>query len=344
MTTTRLLLRKDHNSHHVRELFSRHPGNPLLTAASWPYAANSVFNCGATLLESGETLLLVRVEDRRGVSHLTVARSANGADGWVVDPEPTLLPDPEQYPEEVWGIEDPRIVWLADLGQFAITYTAFSRIGPLVALVLTRDFKTFERRGPIMPPEDKDAAFFPRTFGGRWALIHRPVPNIPGAKAHIWLSFTPDLKHYGDHMVLLEARDGAYWDAGKIGLSPPPIETPEGWLIIYHGVRHTPAGALYRLGLALLDLEDPRRVVRRGEEWVFRPEEPYEMMGDVADVVFPCGITLDRANDELRMYYGAADTCIALATARLSDLLDWLRAQSDPTGDDRAGDRTMRRL
>ncbi len=223
MTTTRLLLRKDHNSHHVRELFSRHPENPILTAASWPYAASSVFNCGATLLESGETLLLVRVEDRRGVSHLTVARSANGSDGWVVDPEPTLLPDPEQYPEEVWGIEDPRIVWLADLGQFAITYTAFSRIGPLVALALTRDFKTFERRGPIMPPEDKDAAFFPRTFGGRWALIHRPVPNIPGAKAHIWLSFTPDLKHYGDHMVLLEARDGAYWDAGKIGLSPPPI-------------------------------------------------------------------------------------------------------------------------
>lgn len=345
MASIEVLLRKDHHNHHFRELFSRHAGNPILTVAQWPYAANSVFNAGATVLGSGETLLLIRVEDRRGVSHLSVARSANGIDNWVVDPAPTVPSLPEQYPEEIWGIEDPRIVWLPEVEQYAVTYTAYSRIGPLVALALTKDFRTFDRRGPIMPPEDKDAAFFPRRFGDRWGLIHRPVPNIPGAKAHMWLSFSPDLKHWGDHMVLMEARSGAYWDAGKIGLSPPPIETPEGWLIIYHGVRQTPAGAIYRLGLALLDLDDPRQVIRRGEEWVFRPEEPYEMMGDVADVVFPCGTTFDPAHDELRMYYGAADTCIALATAKLSDLLGWLRTQDSSTaptrraGRGRAGER-----
>jgi predicted GH43/DUF377 family glycosyl hydrolase len=330
MASTELFLRKDYSNHHVRELFYRYPGNPILTAASWPYAANSVFNAGATRLPTGETLLLVRVEDRRGISHLTVAHSLNGYDGWVVDPRPTLLPDSENCPEELWGIEDPRIVWLEEFGKYAITYTAYSKMGPLVSLALTEDFKTFERRGPIMPPEDKDSAFFPRKFGDRWALIHRPVPNIPGAKAHIWLSFTPDLKHYGDHIVLLEARDGAYWDAGKVGLSPPPIETPEGWLIIYHGVRHTPAGAIYRGGLALLDLDDPRKVIRRGEEWVIGPQESYEQMGDVADVVFPCGVVVDQQTDELRLYYGAADTSVALATARISDLLDWLRTQPCP--------------
>ena len=337
MASSEMLLRKDFNNHHIHELFYRYPGNPILTAATWPYPANSVFNAGATQLSSGETLLLVRVEDRRGVSHLTVARSANGYDGWRIDPQPTLVPEPEQCPEELWGIEDPRIVWLEDLGKYAITYTAYSRMGPLVSLALTEDFTTFDRRGPIMPPEDKDAAFFPRKFGDRWVLIHRPVPNIPGAKAHMWLSFTPDLKHYGDHMVLLEARDGAYWDAGKIGLSPPPIETSEGWLIIYHGVRHTPAGAIYRGGLALLDLEDPRRVIRRGEEWVFRPEEPYEQMGDVADVVFPCGVIHDRQTGELRVYYGAADTSMALMTAKVSDLLDWLRTQPCPPSVGRVG-------
>jgi predicted GH43/DUF377 family glycosyl hydrolase len=317
--------RRNHRNHYFRQLFSRHPANPILTAEHWPYPANSVFNAGATRLANGETLLLARVEDRRGVSHLSVARSADGITDWRIDPQPSMLPQPDNCPEEIWGIEDPRIVWLEEVQRYAITYTAYSRLGPLVALALTEDFKTFERRGPIMPPEDKDAAFFPRKFDGRWALIHRPVPNVPGAKAHMWLSFSPDLKHWGDHMVLLEARDGAYWDAGKIGLSPPPIETPEGWLIIYHGVRHTPAGALYRLGLALLDLDDPRRVLRRGEEWVFRPEEPYEMVGDVADVVFPCGTILN--GDELRVYYGAADTSIALATAKLSDLLAWLQTE-----------------
>lgn len=312
---------------HSRDLFLRHDGNPILTADKWPYPANTVFNPGATRLANGETLLLVRVEDRRGPSHLTAARSADGIKDWRIDRIPTLLPQPDEYPEELWGIEDPRIVWLADIERYAVTYTAYSRNGPLVALALTKDFKTFERRGSIMPPEDKDAALFPRKLADRWLLIHRPVPRIPGAKANMWLSFSPDLKHWGDHTVLLEARAGAYWDAGKIGLSPPPIETKEGWLIIYHGVKYTPAGAIYRLGLALLDLDDPRKVISRGEEWVFCPSAPYELTGDVPNVVFPCGIVLDDAGEQVRLYYGAADSSVALATAKISDLLDWLRSE-----------------
>ncbi len=315
---------------HAPDLFRRHPGNPLLTAESWPYPAHTVFNPGATRLASGETLLLVRVEDRRGISHMTVARSSDGIADWRIDPQPTFSSSPDEYPEELWGIEDARIVRLEGLNRFAVTYTAYSRAGPLVALAMTDDFRTFERHGSIMSPEDKDAAFFPRQFGGRWALLHRPVPGAPGAKANIWLSFSPDLRNWGDHTMLLEARDGAWWDAGKIGLSPQPIETPEGWLIVYHGVRQTPAGMLYRLGLALLDLEDPRRVLHRGEEWVVGPEAPYEVAGDIPNVVFPCGAVLDEASGELRLYYGAADTCVGLMTARLADLLAWLRTQPEP--------------
>ena len=175
-----------------------------------------------------------------------------------------------------------------------------------------------------MPPEDKDAAVFPRRFGNRYAMIHRPV-STGSSGAHIWLSFSPDLIHWGDHHVLLHARRGAWWDANKIGLGPPPLETPEGWLILYHGVRVTAGGCLYRLGLALLDLEDPCRVLRRSDEWVFAPEMPYERQGDVGGVVFPCGWILDKPSGTIRLYYGGADTCLALATAQLSDVLGYLR-------------------
>ncbi len=312
-----------------KELFKRYENNPILTADDWPYPANTVFNAGATLLPDGDTLLLVRVEDRRGISHLTVARSKDGVTNWQIDPQPTLLPNPEEFPEEIWGIEDPRITWIDELKKYAVVYTSYSTSGPLVSLALTEDFRTFERHGAIMPPEDKDAALFPRRFNGRWALIHRPIANYPVTKANIWISFSPDLRHWGDHTVLLEARRGAWWDANKIGLSPPPIETSEGWLIIYHGVRNTPAGCLYRLGLALLELNDPRQVIVRGDEWIFGPDEPYERMGDVGDVVFPCGVVCK--GDEIFLYYGAADTSIALAKGKISELLDWLKTSNKGT-------------
>jgi predicted GH43/DUF377 family glycosyl hydrolase/transposase-like protein len=220
------------------ELFHRYPGNPILTAGDWPYPANSVFNPGATRFND-EVLLLVRVEDFQGLSHLTVARSPGGRSGWRVDPEPTLLPDPLRHPEEFWGIEDPRIVFLEEEGLYAVTYVAYSRGGPLVALATTSDFKTFHRLGPILPPEDKDASLFPRRFRGRWAMIHRPMPTSPGARPNIWISFSPDLRHWGDHTVIIEARPGSWWDSDRVGLGPQPIETPEGWLILYHGVRQT---------------------------------------------------------------------------------------------------------
>ena len=145
----------------------------------------------------------------------------------------------------------------------------------------------------------------------------------------MWLSFSPDLHNWGDHTLLLEARDGAWWDAGKIGLSCQPIETTDGWLVVYHGVRPTPAGALYRVGLAMLDLDDPRQVLHRGEEWVIGPEAEYEVTGDVPNVVFPCGGVLDAASGELRLYYGAADTSVALAYGSIREILAWLEEHSD---------------
>jgi predicted GH43/DUF377 family glycosyl hydrolase len=305
----------------LRELFVRHPDNPILSVEDWPYRANSVFNAAVAEVD-GKTLLLVRVEDFRGISHFTVARSADGVSNWQIDGEPTLRPDPAQHPEEVWGIEDPRITRLQERGEWVIAYTAYSKGGPLVSLATTKDFKTFNRLGPVMAPEDKDAALFPKRFGGRWAMLHRPVARLADIPAHIWLSFSPDLRHWGEHREVIYARQGSWWDAGKVGLSAPPMETSQGWLVLYHGVRATAAGCLYRLGLAMLDIENPQRVIHRTDEWIFGPKASYEREGDVDNVVFPCGWTVK--DDRVNMYYGAADSCIALATAKLSELVDFV--------------------
>jgi predicted GH43/DUF377 family glycosyl hydrolase len=257
-----------------------------------------VFNPAATRLRDGTTLLLSRVEDRRGFSHLCAARSANGVDGWVIDEEPTLRPDPRRYPEELWGIEDPRITYVDELGRYAISYTAFGKGGPGVALALTDDFRRFERCGLVMQPDDKDAALLPYRIDGSFALLHRPMAD---SGAHIWISYSPDLRNWGGHRLLLPARRGGWWDANKIGLSPPLIETSRGWLLIYHGVRHTAAGALYRVGAALLDRERPERCLLRGESWIFGPEAPYEQQSDVGNVVFPRGTTMGDDGDTLLM-------------------------------------------
>ena len=302
-------------------LFHRYDGNPILTAAQWPYAVHTVFNPGATRLADGTTLLLCRVEDRRGHSHLCAARSTNGIDGWVIDAEPTFKPDPDNFPEELWGVEDPRITFVPELGSYVVAYTAFSRGGPGVALALTKDFVRFERIGLVMQPDDKDAALLPRRIDGSFAMLHRPVAS---SGAHIWMSFSPDLRTWGNHKPVLQARRGSWWDANKVGLSPPLIATPRGWLMLYHGVRHTASGALYRLGVALFDLEHPDRCLLRGDEWIFGPEAPYECAGDVANVTFPCGTTIGGDNDTINMYYGAADTSIALATGSIARLLAWL--------------------
>ncbi len=301
-------------------LFSRYEGNPILTAQNWPYPINSVFNPAAIRVDS-ETLLLNRVEGLRGFSHLTCARSKDGLTDWVIDEKPTMKADPGNK-EERWGLEDPRIVWLEEQKQFAITYVSFSEGGPIVSLAITRNFKTFARLGGMLPPEDKDACLFPRLFNGRFALIHRPIVR---GEAHIWLSLSPDLKHWGDHRVLLKTRT-AFWDGARIGLACQPIELPEGWLMLYHGVRVTTASQIYRTGIALLDKDEPWRVLRRGEEWVLGPREPYERVGDVNDVTFVTGGVIMPETNQLYVYYGAADDKVAVAMADMDRIREYIMA------------------
>lgn len=295
--------------------FKRYQSNPILMAKDLPYPANTVFNPGVAEV-GGEVVLLLRVEDRRGISHLTVARSHNGVDEWRIEREPLLVPGVPEYRYEEWGCEDARITWLEERKEWVICYTAYSRFGPAVGMAHTRDFDSIESRSMPLPPNNKDAAVFPERISGRWWMLHRPLTD---GQEHIWDACSEDLIYWGKPTCLLLERSGPWWDALKIGVGAPPIRTPQGWLLIYHGVKELAHRPIYRLGLALLKGDNPRKVIARTSEWVFGPHEWYERNGDVPNVVYTCGALL--RGDEVWMYYGAADSSVCLATARLDDLL-----------------------
>ena len=308
-----------------RELFHRHPANPILTAADWPYPVNTVFNPAAARLDDGTTVLLARVEDLTGVSHLSVARSADGIGDWAVDPAPLLEPA-EGVESEQWGFEDARVVFAPELGRWVITCTAYGPAGPAVYMATTEDFRSVERNGIVRQPDDKNAALLPERIDGKWILFHRPKTEYGGSRGEILLSRSPDLVNWSTPEHVLQPREGAWWDSLRIGIGPPPLRTEHGWLLIYHGVKETVAGGIYRVGLALTALDEPARVLHRLPEWVLGPLEECERVGDVPNVVFPCGLVHDLESGEVRLYYGAADTSIAVATAQLDDLVAAVRA------------------
>jgi predicted GH43/DUF377 family glycosyl hydrolase len=155
-----------------------------------------------------------------------------------------------------------------------------------------------------------------------YVLFHRPV-SAQTHRADVWLSRSADLRSWTASEPVLQSRSGPWWDTTRIGMGPPPIETPHGWLCIYHGVKQMVSTAIYRVGIMLLDLDDPTRVLRRTPSWVLGPDAPYERIGDVPNVVFPTGMVHDEESDELRLYYGAADSFVAVATARYSEVLEY---------------------
>jgi predicted GH43/DUF377 family glycosyl hydrolase len=303
------------------DLFTRAANNPLLTAAQWPYPMNSVFNPAAALY-NGETVLVCRVEDRRGISHLTVARSADGRTDWRVDPKPLIADDPQDT-TSCWGVEDARVTYIEELGGYVIAYTNYGPGGPCVALAITEDFHSVEPFGVVMPPEDKNASLFPRRIRDNFVLFHRPV-SVMSARADVWLSRSKDLRSWTTPESVMQSRNGSWWDATRIGVGPPPLETPAGWLVFYHGVKQMVATSIYRVGLVLLDLEDPTKVLRRTPSWLLGPDTKYERVGDVPNVVFPTGLVHDPATDELRLYYGAADSYVAMASANRTEVLDYM--------------------
>lgn len=314
----------------MSEPFLRSRHNPLLSTDDWPYPAAAVFNPAAATVD-GDTVLLCRVEDRRGISHLTVARSSDGQTGWRIDKQPLISPD-DHGPASRWGVEDPRATYVPVLDAWVIAYTAYGPQGPCVALAVTGDFRRVEHIGVVIQPEDKNASVLSHPIDGEFVLVHRPASARSGG-SEVWVSRSSDLRTWTDPELVMRARLGAWWDNVRIGMGPPPLRTEHGWLGIYHGVKHLAGALVYRTGVVLLDLEQPSRVRRRGEEWLLGPQAPYERTGDAPNVVFPTGLVHDESSDRLRLYYGAADSCVAMASVPYSTLLSRVLSCPEPPSD-----------
>ena len=197
--------------------------------------------------------------------------------------------------------------------------------GPTIGIAYTYDFVTFHQLDNAYLPFNRNGVLFPRRIGGHYLMLSRPSDNGHTAFGDIFCSESPDLIHWGRHRHVLGTRPWS-WESTKIGAGPIPIETTDGWLLIYHGVLTSCNGFVYSMGAALLDLDEPWRVIARPSDYLLSPQVPYEQVGDVPNVVFPCAALVDESADRLTVYYGGADTVVCMAHGHLSELLSFVRS------------------
>jgi predicted GH43/DUF377 family glycosyl hydrolase len=297
-----------------QDIIRRHPANPILTADDIPGGASSVFNSGLVRYQ-GKIVALLRVETRAGTQSIRYAESADGLKFDISD-ELMLVPTAEPHLTYEEAIYDPRITRIGD--TYYVTYASENRFGCQVGLSRSKDLKHWEKMELIAEPDNRNIVLFPEKIKGLYCRLDRPFAGLQGG---IWVSYSPDLVFWGIHRNIMESRRFS-WDRGKIGPGAPPVETEAGWLVIYHGTTPYCNGLCYRLGLALLDLEDPTKVLGRPPQYLLSPREYYERVGDVPNVCFACAAIPSQDGEDLWIYYGGADQCLCLATARIADLLD----------------------
>lgn len=301
-------------------LLKRHPDNPIIDRNATP-TSNSIFN-SAVVRHGDEYGGVFRVDDQARQMLLHAGRSPDGIN-WQIEPEPIHWKcDEPQIAGFVYGY-DPRITPLD--GRYYITW-CHGYHGPCIGLGVTDDFDTFEQLEIVLPPCNRNAVLFPRKIDGEYGMLHRPSDMGHTAFGDIFVSFSKDLIYWGKHRFVMGTKGG--WQSTKIGSGPVPIETGEGWVVIYHGVLTSCNGYVYSAGAALLDLEQPWNILARTSRYILAPTEIYECVGDTPNVVFPVAAVHDEETDELRVYYGAADTCVCLATTTLSELVEFIKRDS----------------
>jgi len=287
----------------------RHPANPILKPHPLhEWESLNVFNC-AVVHHNGLFHMFYRAQGVDYVSRIGYAVSADGV-------RFNRLQDPILSPQDDWetyGVEDPRVTYLADEGRFIMAYIAYSPRGITPMFAESVNLITWRRIGPLMTGEDnKNHVLFPRQIGERYVAFHRRPPSI-------WIAYSDDLRNWGDFRVVMEPRSGN-WDCKRVGAGGVPIETEHGWLTIYHAYDHD---HVYRLGAVLLDRDDPARVLHRPPEPILWPEESWELRGDVPNVVFCAANPV--VDGTVYVYYGGGDHVIGLATCRLDELLEFAR-------------------
>ena len=306
-----------------RDVIRRCPRNPVISLHDMPFRCSDIWNAGVVKLpapdsgsaessQGGEYLLLITAEMLQGRYSIYPARSLDG-EQFVVDDKPFMRParSGREAMYESGGVRDPRITPMN--GEYYVAYVADGDHGLRVGLARTQDFRSVERVAYVSQVDVKNGALFPRKIAGKYLLLKRP-----GSGMGIWLNYSEDLVYWGSGTVVMTPR-GGHWDSNRIGAAGPPIEIDQGWLLIYYGEKTTSAGPLVRLGAALLDRDDPARVLARSNVPILSPREKYERIGDVPNVVFSCGALLE--DGRVKLYYGASDSCICAGEAPVEEIL-----------------------
>lgn len=294
----------------------RYTGNPIIDRNAVKNA-NSIFNSAVVPFKDGFAGVF-RCDNTARDMQLHSGVSKDGFDWHIEKERINFVSENKEIGEFEYGY-DPRVCWIED--RYYITWCNGYH-GPTIGVGYTEDFKRFYQKENAFLPYNRNGVLFPRKINGKYAMLSRPSDTGHTPFGDIFYSESHDLVHWGCHRHVMAPANG--WQSTKIGAGPTPIETTEGWLMIYHGVLTSCNGFVYSFGAALLDLEKPWKVIYRTKPYLLNPRENYECVGDVPNVVFPCAALVDPPSDRIAIYYGGADTVTCIAFAKFSDLMDFI--------------------
>ncbi len=298
----------------------RYKNNPIIPRDLIP-SSNSIFN-SAVVPFRGEFAGVFRCDDRRRYMQLHIGRSKDGINWKIENERIKFISDDPELGNFVYGY-DPRVCWIED--RYYVTWCNWYH-GPTIGVGYTYDFKKFYQLENAYLPFNRNGVLFPRKMKGKYAMLNRPSDNGHTPFGDIFYSESPDMCHWGKHRHVMSPTYG--WQSTKIGAGATPIETIEGWLLIYHGVLTSCNGFVYSAGAALLDIDEPWKVLYRTEPYLLSPQKIYECVGDVPNVVFPCSALCDAPTGRITIYYGSADTVTCLAFTQVDELIDYIKSNS----------------
>jgi beta-1,4-mannooligosaccharide/beta-1,4-mannosyl-N-acetylglucosamine phosphorylase len=306
-----------------QEVVWRSSRNPIVPRDLIP-SSNSIFNSAVVPFE-GEFAGVFRCDDKRRRMQIHAGRSQDGY-RWEIENERIhFIPHDAgtgQFDFE-YGY-DPRVCWIED--RYYVTWCNGYHHQPTIGVGYTSDFITFYQLENAFLPHNRNGVLFPRKINGKYLMLSRPSDRGHTPFGDIYCSQSPDMIHWGHHRFVMGTAGG--WQSTKIGAGPIPIETVEGWLMIYHGVLTSCNGYVYSMGAALLDIDEPWRVLHRTAPYLLSPQKLYECVGDVPNVAFPCAALSDAATGRIAVYYGGADTVTCLAFTQVDELVDFVKSNS----------------
>ena len=302
------------------DILWRYDQNPIIPRNLIP-CSNSIFNSAVVPFE-GEFRGVFRVDNKAREMRLHSGRSKDALN-WTLEHDPiTFISDDPEIGNFIYGY-DPRVVWIED--RYYVTWCNGYH-GPTIGVGYTYDFNTFHQLENAFLPFNRNGVLFPRKINGNFAMVSRPSDNGHTPFGDIFYSESPDMIYWGKHRHVMSTAEG--WQSTKIGAGPIPIETSEGWLMIYHGVLTSCNGFVYSVGSALLDLDQPWKVIARSHPYILSPQTYYECVGDVPNVAFPCAALVDSTTGKLALYYGGADTVVAVAFGYVQELVQFTKDNS----------------